>query len=83
MGDMLSAPDRQLLLFEEQHPAHTATKQERARVQLGYGPTRYYQRLYAVVDDPEAEREFPMLVHRVRRVRDLTAQRRASRSFVA
>lgn len=46
-------------------------------IQLGLGVAGYHQRLNALLDDETAEREFPVLIHRLRRLRD---QRRAARS---
>lgn len=40
------------------------------REQFGISPTRYAQRLSALLDNPEAEAAEPVLVHRLQRMRD-------------
>jgi hypothetical protein len=71
---MLSVAD--LLAFEERWGKHTGDKEEAIRRELGETPSRYYQVLARAIDTREALDLNPMLVHRLRRIRD---QRRAER----
>jgi hypothetical protein len=41
--------------------------------------TRYYQALRRLMDDPAAERVAPLIVRRLRRVREQARQRRVER----
>ena len=71
---------RAILTHESRvHPATPLGAREAAiRERLGISPTRYHQLLNASLDDPEAEAEFPMLVHRLRRLRDGRLRRRSA-----
>ncbi|TSD68151.1 DUF3263 domain-containing protein [Aeromicrobium piscarium] len=61
------------------HPATPLGAREAAiREQLEISPVRYHQFLNRALDDPEAEREFPMLVRRLRRLRDGRLRRRSA-----
>lgn len=71
----LSDADRQLLEFEQLRFRFEGSKDDAVREQFGISRTRYEQRLRAVVDKPEAEAEYPVLVHRLRRLR---TQRRST-----
>ena len=66
---MLSEPDRALLDLEAQHWHHAGAKESVIRDSLGLSPTRYYQRLNALLDSPEALAYAPLLVNRLRRLR--------------
>lgn len=58
--------DRRIL--ETGHlPAHQRMK---VAAELGIGFVRATQRLLQLIDDPEAERECPIQVHRLQRQRD-------------
>lgn len=52
-------------------------RRQELSVELGMGIVGATQRLLQLLDDPEAERAEPVLVHRLRRIRD---ERRAGRS---
>lgn len=67
---------RDLLAFEARHPNHPGGKQQAIETELGVTAARYYQLLSRVIDDPEAETLDPMLVHRLRRLRDREQSRR-------
>lgn len=69
----LSEEDRALLRFEQLQFRYPGAKDDAVRETFGLSRTRYEQRLRAVADRPEALAEFPMLVHRLHRLR---AQRR-------
>lgn len=66
----LSDRDRVLLDFEARWGRHGAAKEEAVRTELALTPARYYQLLGRLVDDAEALAYDPMLVHRLRRMRD-------------
>ena len=75
----LSDTDRAILDLERQRWKYPAKKEERALAELRLTPTRYHVRLNALLDNPEAEAVEPVLVRRLRRLRDA---RRAQRSGV-
>jgi hypothetical protein len=77
MGSMLPAAD--LLDFEQKWGAHTGTKEEAIRRELGVTPARYYQMLDRVIETPEALTSHPMLTHRLLRIRDGRRRERAAR----
>lgn len=71
----ISERDARILEFERRPWSHPGAKEEAIRVELGLGPARYYQLLNAVIESPAAFAHDPMLVRRLRRLRD--ARRRA------
>ncbi|AKK09776.1 DUF3263 domain-containing protein [Corynebacterium testudinoris] len=73
----LSESDARLLAFEERAPRSAGTKEEAIRAQLGISPVRYYQRLNLLIDVPAAMSAHPVLLSRLRRVRDRRAGERA------
>lgn len=73
----LDERSRAILAFETEWPKHTADKEEAVRERLGLEPARYYQLLGRLVDDPLAQAHAPMLVGRLRRLREARAARRA------
>ncbi|MDF2991478.1 MAG: hypothetical protein K0S37_1992 [Microbacterium sp.] len=74
---MLSAAD--LLAFEARWGNHTGGKEEAIRRELGETPARYYQLLGRIIDTREALEFDPMLVGRLRRIRDERRVERAGR----
>ncbi|MFX4291514.1 DUF3263 domain-containing protein [Streptomyces bohaiensis] len=73
----LSAQDTAVLALESRGGRMRGGAKERViREQLEMSPTRYYQLLNALLDDPAALRHAPVTVNRLRRVRD---DRRAQR----
>lgn len=66
----LSDRDRALLEFEARWARHAGAKEEAIRDQLGLSPSRYYQLLGRLIDTAEAQAHDPMLVKRLRRMRD-------------
>ena len=64
-----------VLDFEDQWWRHPGAKETEIRAQFGTTPVRHYQRLTALLDRPEALAARPVLVGRLRRLRD--ARRRA------
>lgn len=72
----LTDRDRQMLAFEGQWWRHKGAKNEAIRAQFDMSPTSYYQILRALILRDEALAAEPMIVRRLRRLRD---ERRRSR----
>jgi hypothetical protein len=73
----LSERDRAVLALERRGwPPGGGTKERVIRERLDMSPTRYYQLLNALLDDPAALAHDPVTVNRLRRLRD---ERRAQR----
>ncbi|WP_277742059.1 DUF3263 domain-containing protein [Streptomyces sp. LX-29] len=72
----LSERDRALLAVERRGWPGPGAKERAIRERLGLSPTRYYQLLNALLDDPRALAHDPVTVNRLRRVRE---ERRARR----
>ncbi|MEU6079346.1 DUF3263 domain-containing protein [Streptomyces sp. NPDC047108] len=75
-SDGLSDRDRAVLAVERRSWSGPGAKERVIRERLGLSPTRYYQLLNALLDDPRALAHDPVTVNRLRRVR---AARRANR----
>ena len=67
---MLAADDLALLDFEARAPRSLGAKEEAIRRELGLSPMRYFQRLNALLDSPDALAARPQLVRRLQRLRD-------------
>lgn len=78
LGD-LTERDRAILALEAAWPRHGGAKEEVIRAQLGMSAARYYQLLARLIETDVALEYDPMLVRRLRRLRDVRAGRRASR----
>lgn len=78
LGD-LTERDRAILALEAAWPRHGGAKEEVIRTQLGMSAARYYQLLARLIDSDIALEYDPMLVRRLRRIRDSRAARRAAR----
>jgi hypothetical protein len=61
---------RDILDFERESWKLTMTKERAIRECFGFSPTRYHQLLNRAVDHPAALAYDPMLVRRLRRLRD-------------
>ncbi|MFB7272855.1 DUF3263 domain-containing protein [Streptomyces sp. NPDC056244] len=72
----LSARDRAVLAVERRGWPGPGAKERAIREDLGISPTRYYQLLGALLDDPRAAEHDPVTVNRLRRIR---AEKRESR----
>ncbi|BDH15678.1 MULTISPECIES: DUF3263 domain-containing protein [Streptomyces] len=72
----LSARDEAVLAVERRSWPGPGPKERAIREQLGISPTRYYQLLNALLDDPRALAHDPVTVNRLRRVRDARRARR-------
>ncbi|MGP6174679.1 DUF3263 domain-containing protein [Corynebacterium sp. A21] len=69
--------DARLLTFESGAPRSLGAKEEAIRRELGISPVRYYQRLNLLIDAPAAMAAHPVLMARLRRIRDQRAEERA------
>lgn len=77
MNDSLTDAERAILEFERLRWNHVGLKEDAIRERFGISPTRFYQRLNAVIDKPAAVAEHPVLVRRLRRLRATRAARRS------
>ncbi|HEY6796084.1 MAG TPA: DUF3263 domain-containing protein [Kineosporiaceae bacterium] len=75
----LSDRDREMLAFERQWWKYAGAKEQAVRELFGLSGTRYYQMLNALIDRPEALAHDPMLVKRLRRLRQARRTRSARR----
>lgn len=66
---MLSERDRKVLDFEGSWWTFPGPKDRAVRDYLDMSATRYYQALRRLMDDEEAARYSPLVVHRLRRMR--------------
>ncbi|MCH6230113.1 DUF3263 domain-containing protein [Microbacterium sp. CFH 31415] len=76
----LSDRDRAILGFEAEWRRHAGAKEEAIRAELGLPPARYYQLLGRLIDTADAQAHDPMLVKRLRRLRDARARARIGRA---
>ena len=72
----LSSRDEAVLAVERRSWTGPGAKERVIRERLGISPTRYYQLLNALLDDPRALAHDPVTVNRLRRVRDARRSRR-------
>ncbi len=73
----LSESDLQMLAFEAQAWSSRGAKEQAVRDLFDLTPTRYYQLLGQLIDRPEALAASPMVVGRLRRLREDRAARRS------
>ena len=86
MPDGVDPPDpgqldersRALLDFERESWKLDIPKERAIRERFGFSPARYHQLLNRVLERPEALAYDPMLVRRLRRVRDARRRRRVA-----
>lgn len=70
-------PQQQAMLSIEKRWYRTqAAKEQAIADEMGMSPVRYYQLLTALLDNPEALAAEPVLVKRLRRIRDSRAKLR-------
>lgn len=62
---------RDLLAFAALTWRHDGSRDTAIREQFGITPTEFYRRLHHLIDRPEAVTADPVLVHRLRRQREL------------
>lgn len=75
----LSERDQGILAFERQWWKYAGAKEQAIRELFDMSPTRYYQALNALLDDPAALAHDPMLVKRLRRMRSERQRSRTAR----
>lgn len=75
----LSERDREILAFERQWWKYAGSKEQAIKELFEMSPTRYYQVLNALLNSEEALAEDPMLVKRLRRMRDQRQRSRIAR----
>jgi uncharacterized protein DUF3263 len=81
---MAAQPDAEwrwqdILDFERNWWKVSVRKELAVRARFGISPARYYQLLNRVIDKPEALEYDPMLVQRLRRLRESRRRRRFAR----
>ena len=79
--DGLTERERSVLDMERREWRSPGAKELAVRTELGMSSARYYQVLNALLDSPEALRADPMLVKRLRRIRDARVHARRARRF--
>ena len=79
---LLSPRDRRILAFERQWFCNAGSKEAEISRQFGISPTRYFQILNGLIDDPRAMRESPQVVSRLRRLRLARRRIRGGRRHV-
>lgn len=72
----LDDTDLAVLALERRTWPGPGAKERAVREELGLSPTRYYQRLNALLDDPAALAHDPVTVNRLRRRRETLRARR-------
>ena len=75
----LSRRDRDILGFERQWWQYAGLKEQAIKEMFDLSPTRYYQVLNNVIDNPAALAEDPLLVRRLRRLRSTRQKTRSAR----
>ncbi|MEZ0065071.1 hypothetical protein ABIA32_001059 [Streptacidiphilus sp. MAP12-20] len=76
MADELSARERAVLAFEARPWRTRGAKDAAIREELSLSPTRYTQLLNALLDREAALAQDPVLVNRLRRIREQQRARR-------
>jgi hypothetical protein len=66
---MLSQRDIRVLEFESSWWHYPEPKDRAIREYVEVSATRYYQALRRLIDDDDAAREYPLVIHRLRRIR--------------
>ena len=75
----LTEREREILAFERQWWKYAGSKEQAIRELFDLSATRYYQALNALIDRPAALAYDPMLVKRLRRVRQSRQRARSAR----
>ena len=78
-GAELSRRDRDILGFERQWWQYAGAKEQAIKERFDLSPTRYYQVLNEIIDNPAALAEDPLLVRRLRRLRTSRQKARSAR----
>jgi hypothetical protein len=79
LAGKLSARDVEILAFERQWWKFAGAKEQAVRDKFGMSATRYYQTLNALIDDPAALAHDPLLVKRLRRLREARQRSRSAK----
>lgn len=75
----MTPEDQAILDWEKKFYRHASSKESDITGRFEMSAVRYYMQLNRILDDPEALAAEPVLVHRLRRIRDSRAKsRRAS-----
>jgi hypothetical protein len=82
-GGELTARECEILAFERQWWKYAGAKEQAVRELFDMSGTRYYQLLNALIDRPEALAHDPMLVKRLRRMRQTRQRARSARRLGA
>lgn len=75
----LAERDRDILCFERQWWQFAGAKEQAVREGFGMSATRYYQVLNLLIDSPAALAYDPLLVKRLRRLRQARQRARSAR----
>lgn len=78
-GAALGRRDRDILAFERQWWQYAGAKEQAIKERFDLSPTRYYQVLNEIIDNPAALAEDPLLVRRLRRLRTSRQKTRSAR----
>jgi hypothetical protein len=81
--ESLSERDRAILAFERQWWKYAGAKETAIRELFGLSATRYYQVLNGLIDDSNALAADPLLIKRLRRMRDERQRARSARRLGA
>ena len=79
--EQLGRRDLAMLEFERRWWRLAGSKEEAIRKEFDVSATRYFQLLNTLIDRPEALAQDPMLVKRLRRMRDSRQKARAARNL--
>lgn len=77
-GATLEQRDRELLDFEREAWKLRMPKERAIRERFGFSAARYHQLMNRAIDRPEALTYDPMLVRRLRRIRDARRRKRTA-----
>jgi hypothetical protein len=77
--DQLTDDDKAILDFEVLSWTYPGAKESAIVERFGMLSVRYYQVLNALIDRPEAQAYSPLLVKRLRRLRDARSRQRSAR----
>lgn len=75
----LSEQQAALLDFEKHWWSLDGSKESEIRDRFDISPTRYYQLLNALIDSPDALAYDPLLIKRMRRLREMRQKERTAR----
>jgi hypothetical protein len=75
----LESHEKEILAFERQWWKYAGAKEQAVRELFDMSPTRYYQVLNTLIDRPEALAHDPMLIKRLRRMRQSRQRARSAR----